>query len=72
MYFLVMNPFCWQEIAIGLLAASASRQGGMGREDWWRSICSSYFLKIYYFIRKYLGVWGFFVVVGLILFGWFF
>lgn len=67
MYFLVMNPLffcCWQQFAIGLLAANASRHGGTGSGEWWRSICFSCFKKKY-FIRKYLGVW-------LIWFGWFF
>lgn len=55
MYFLVMNPFffcCWQQFAVGLLAASASRHGGMGREEWWGSICSSYFLKKYFILSE--------------------
>lgn len=71
MYFLVMDHlfFCCyfsaiflQQFAVGLLAASASRHGGIRSEEW----CSSYFLKIFYFIRKYLG--GFFCLFCLVLF----
>lgn len=34
----------WQQFARVLLAAGASRDGGVGREEWWGGIRSSYFL----------------------------
>lgn len=66
MYFLAMNPFffcCWQQFAIGLLAASASRHGGMGSEEWWRSICFSYLKKNLFYQKIFRGL------VGLVGFG---